>query len=177
MSYFYEFNREANLHVNWDGRGDSSFGIARENLAMTATDDRVARKFFAGETNLREWLEEALAAWLHTLGIVGIGIPVFNPRYDDISVGEEHLHARRVVWQDATGEYGGEWVCFVRARQRGQWNVLDTERKLQLRDQQPMLWRCYNHSCLDEANFRTVISSLRWLGEDHFRSLTALLDG
>jgi hypothetical protein len=176
MSHFYEFNREAIVHVDWDGRG-GSFGLARDNLAMTANNDRNSRKFFAGQTDLRGWMEESLADWLATTRMIAADIPVFNPRYNEILVGEEQHQALRVAWRDETGDYGGEWVCFVRARQGGLWKVLKTGRKLQLRDQQPMLWRCYNHSCLDEESFRTILSSLRWLGDEHFRSLAALIDG
>jgi hypothetical protein len=175
MSHFYEFNREASLHVNWDGHG-GSFGLAQDNLAMTANKDPISRKFFAGQTDLREWMEESLADWLSTTRMLAIDIPVFHPRYDEILVGEERCQALRVAWRDETGDYGGEWVCLVRARQGGLWKVLKTGRKLQLRDQQPMLWRGYNHACLDEETFRTILSSLRWLGDEHFRSLSAFLD-
>jgi len=91
---------------------------------------------------------------------------------EDRVVGERErpFEAKSLVWQTPSGEYGGEWVFFLRFRGGGMWTCSAT--KLDSGALLPELWTIYNNS-LERDTLNVCISSFRWLSEEFFRSLPA----
>jgi hypothetical protein len=171
FDFFYDFNREAYLHLDWTGRGDKGFGISREHLGMSAQrGDDQARLVLLGKKDLPIFIQESFAQRRAEARAIGIGGSTPKSKLEDAIIGEgtHAFRAKRLVWYTREGDYEGEWSFFVRARLSGLWKTFVS--KVDARVQQPMLW-LFRNSVLDQATFNTVLSSIRWLDEEFFRSL------
>ncbi len=105
--------------------------------------------------------------------MAGIDQDLHKPWLENKIVGEKEqsIEAKRLVWQTPSGQYGGEWVFFLRARQAGIWSLY-TNFKPKVLYVLPELWTIYN-SFLGEEDFNMFLSSFRLLNVDFFRSLPA----
>ncbi|MCZ7570791.1 MAG: hypothetical protein M5U01_19705 [Ardenticatenaceae bacterium] len=172
FSFFYEFSHKMELHVDWECDADGAFGISREQMAMSAQrGDRDALLFLAGKKDLAQYLQDAFAQREVIARSLGVGGTASRFRIEDTLVGDgdQAFSAKRLVSQNASGEYTGEWVCFVRARYRREWISIGD--RVTRAIQQPMLWRLFNHTCLDSKTFKTFVSSFQWLSDEFFQSL------
>ncbi|MFL5628202.1 MAG: hypothetical protein ACJ788_21690 [Ktedonobacteraceae bacterium] len=112
--------------------------------------------------------------WRETQAVmVGVGQARHKPWLENKIVGgrEQPIEAKRLVWQTPSGQYGGEWVFFLRARQAGIWSLYTTF-KPRVLYVLPELWTIYN-TFLGEEDFDMFLSTFRLLSIDFFRSLPA----
>jgi hypothetical protein len=172
IGHFYDFNREEYLHVDWDD-GRSVFGISRQNLARSAQrGDRDVKLLLQGKKDLLQFMQEDFAQ--HHADAVSLGMHSDRRKWwiEDRVVGEREqpFAAKSLVWQNPSGEYGGEWTFFLRFRRGGTWSCSAT--KLDPGTLLPELWTIYNNSLEREA-FNVCLSSFRWLNEEFFRLLPA----
>jgi hypothetical protein len=172
ISFFYDFNREEYLHVDWDD-GRTIFGISRQNLAKSAQrGDRDVKLLLQGKMDLSQFMQEDFAQRQANAVLLGMHSDRRKWWIEDRVVGEREqpFAAKSLVWQNQTGEYGGEWTFFLRFRSGGTWSFsairLDPGTLL------PELWTIYNNS-LDKETFNSCLSSFCWLSEEFFRSLPA----
>ena len=173
LSFFYDFNDERNLHVDWDG-DEGTLGISRENFGMSAqSGNRDARLVLQGKKDIAQFMLEDFAQRHAQALIVGVHHYPRKPRLENKIVGEkEHfIEAKRLVWLTPSGQYGGEWVFFIRARLAGIWSDYTTK-PFDPRASLPELWTIYN-SLIEEEVFNTFLSSFQWLSLDFFHSLPA----
>jgi hypothetical protein len=172
LSFFYDFNDERNLHVDWNG-SEGSLGISRENFGMSAqSGNRDAALVLQGKKDISQFMIEEFAQHHATALMVGVHHDPRKPRLEDKIVGEREqpIEAKRLVWLTPSGQYGGEWVFFMRARLAGIWSYYRTT--FEPRALLPELWTIYN-SLVEEEVFNTFLSSFQWLSLDFFRSLPA----
>lgn len=170
LSFFYDFNDERNLHVDWDG-SEGAMGISRENFGMSAQGgNRGAALVLQGKKDISQFMLEDFAQREARALMVGVRRNPHKPRLENIIVGgrEQPIEAGRLVWLTPSGQYGGEWVFFIRARLAGNWSyyMITFEPRALL----PELWTIYN-SLVEEEVFNTFLSSFQWLSLDFFRSL------
>ncbi len=174
LGFVYHFSDERNLYVDWSV-SEGSLGISRENFGMSAQNGNVgARLVLQGKEAISQFMLHDFT-WREAQAImVGIGQTLHKPWLENKIVGEKEqpIEAKRLVWQTPSGQYAGEWVFFLRARQAGIWSFY-TNFKPRVLYVLPELWTIYN-SFLGEEDFNTFLSSFRWLSVDFFRSLPAL---
>jgi hypothetical protein len=172
ISFFYDFNREEYLHVDWDN-GRSVFGISRQNLARSAQrGDRDVKLLLQGKKDLSQFMQEDFAQ--RHADAVSLGMHSDRRTWwiEDRMVGEraQPFAAKSLVWQNSSGAYGGEWTFFLRFRRGGNWSCSAT--KLDAGTLLPELWTIYNNS-LERELFNACLSSICWLNEEFFRTLPA----
>ena len=120
--FFYDFESEEYLHVDWYGDDDGSLRIERQNLAMSAQrGDKEAKLVLQGKKDITQFILEDFARRQARAIALGEHHDQRKPRIEDRVVGESErpFEAKRLVWLTPSGQYGGEWVFFVRARQGG----------------------------------------------------------
>lgn len=146
ISFFYDFNREEYLHVDWDD-GRTVFGISRQNLARSAQrGDRDAKLLLQGKKDLSQFMQEDFAQRHANAVLLGLHSDRRTWQIGDRMVGEREqpIAAKSLVWQNPSGAYGGEWVFFLRFRRGGTWSCSAT--KLDVGSLLPELWTIYNNS-------------------------------
>jgi len=171
LSFVYHFEDERILYVDWDGR-EGSIGISRENFGMSAqSGNRDAKLVLQGKKDIPQFMLEDFAQREVQALMVGVSHYPRIPRLEDKMIGEREqpIEAKRLVWLTPSGQYGGEWVFFMRARQAGIWSCYTTFKPRALYVL-PELWTIYN-SLFGEEDFNIFLSSLQWLSLDFFRSL------
>jgi hypothetical protein len=123
-----------------------------------------------GKKDLSQFMQEDFAQRHANAVLLGLHSDRRKWWIEDRIVGEnEHsFAAKSLVWQNQTGDYGGEWTFFLRFRRGGTWSF--SAIKLDPGTLLPELWTIYNNS-LERDTFNLCLSSFRWLSEDFFRSL------
>jgi len=172
ISFFYDFNREEYLHVDWDD-GRSVFGISRQNLARSAQrGDRDVKLLLQGKKDVSQFMQEDFAQRHADAVLLGMHSNRRKWGIEDRVVGERErpFAAKSLLWQNQAGEYGGEWAFFLRFRRGGTWSC--SAAKLDPDTLLPELWTIYNNS-LERETFKACLSSFGWLNEEFFRSLPA----
>jgi len=173
LGFVYHFSDERNLYVDWDV-SKGSLGISHENFGMSAQDgNRGASLVLQGKEDISQFMLDDFTRREAQALMVGVGQYLHKPWLENKIVGEREqpIEAKRLVWQTPSGQYGGEWVFFLRARQAGIWFPY-TNFKPRVLYVLPEIWTIYN-SFLGEEDFNMFLSSFRLLNVDFFRSLPA----
>jgi Clp amino terminal domain, pathogenicity island component len=172
LSFFYDFNDERNLHVDWD-KEEGSVWISRENFGMSAqSSNKEAKLVLQGKKDISQFMLEDFAQGEARALMAGVRRYPRRPRLEDKMVGErtQPIEAKRLVWLSPPGQYEGEWVFFMRARLAGIWSPYTTT--FNPRALLPELWVISN-TLLEEKDFNVFLSSFQFLSLDFFRSLPA----
>ncbi len=178
LIFFLDFNIERNINIHWNNK----LTITRENFGMVAQSgnreaNRNARMVLQGKKEITQFMLEDFArrdAWALKQKMRDYSR---KPWLEDKIVGEREqpIEAKRLVWLTPSGEYGGEWVFFIRARLGGIGRTYTTS--FEPRAQLPELWTIYNSTVYDasveESVFNTFLSSFQLLNPEFFRSLPA----
>jgi hypothetical protein len=173
LSFFYDFNREEFLHVDWEGGRRGLLNISRQNLALAAQHGKKAEKLvLQGKMDISQFMQEDFARNQANAIMLGMHRDRQKIRIEDGLVGERErpFAAKRLIWQTSSGGYGGEWVFFMRARRGGIWSTSTT--KLDPATILPELWIVQN-SLVGEEAFTRFLSTFRWLSTDFFQTLPA----
>jgi hypothetical protein len=176
LVFSLDFNVGRNINIRWN----NELAITRENFGMTAQSgnreaSRRARMVLQGKKEISQFMLEDFAlrdAW--ALKQEMRNYPR-KPWLEDRIIGERvrPIEAKRLVWLTPSGQYGGEWVFFLRARLEGTWPNYTTN-LFNPRAQLPELWTIYNSAnydaSVDESVFSTLLSSLLLLPPRFFCS-------